>query len=276
MRALFLPALAALSLHPLSAQLRDSYTDLTATPAVVDGVISPDEYGPGNEFVYFGGGSGFGGALGGATMYLKSSLDTLFIGFENVLFNASGSDRYVLYLRTGPGGFQTNGGLGDPDLGDVGRQNVSILSRDAVDTIAFPATHALIFGQPGWDAFFTLRAAGTSFDFSDTALARIVNTWEFAIPLSVLGVAGGTTIDFQMFLIGESGWLSDEGIPSLISATVNGGPLSGSPGWGTGNTHSFPDYNSFTINPQAVPEPAAAAAVLGFSVLGLLAIRRRR
>src|SRR5436190_9587790 len=76
-------ALAAAASQPAMAQLVDTRTDTTpGSGFVADGVISANEYGPGNAYFYAGGGGGFGGTLGAGSLYMDSNASNIFIGFQ--------------------------------------------------------------------------------------------------------------------------------------------------------------------------------------------------
>ena len=77
--------------------LIDSRTNNSPSTPTPDGVISANEYGPGNSYSYTGSGGGFGGTLGSGTLYFQSDATNLYIGFQpgNQL-----NDNVVIHLDT--------------------------------------------------------------------------------------------------------------------------------------------------------------------------------
>src|SRR4051812_1166892 len=68
-----LTVIICLVASPSFAALVVSHGDGDSTNgASVDGTISAGEYGPSNSYSYSGGGGGFGGPLGGGTLYFES------------------------------------------------------------------------------------------------------------------------------------------------------------------------------------------------------------
>ena len=194
-----------------------------------DGVLGSDEYGPGNTYSYAGGGAGFGGQLGPATMYMNSDPATLYIAFTG-LGVPGNEDQYIIYLNTKAGGFQPNGlemsdGI-NPNPGDGGRRNTSILSLDGTETVTFndgvakSPDYAIVFnnrvpGSGGFNAVFSLSPSGTAHGTNPRTVAGLgSSTVEFAIPLSVLGMTAGGTVDVCAVEISGTGFLSNEGMPN--------------------------------------------------------------
>src|SRR5437870_714192 len=85
-----------------SAALVTQRTDTDGAAATVDGAISTGEYGIGNGYSFTGGGAGFGGQLGPATMYLNSDAANLYIGFSGLGVPVD-SNQYVVYFNTRAG-----------------------------------------------------------------------------------------------------------------------------------------------------------------------------
>ncbi len=237
--ALWIAAPAALVTH---------HEDQNLAGPVVDGHIAPDEYGPGNAYAFTGGGDDFGGQFGNATMYMKADAARLYIAFSN-LGVASDGNQYIVYLNTGPGGYQTDGSMND--MADAGRRNASILSLNGTDTVTFHdgvttanPDFALVLnnrttGNGGFSALFELAPWGQSHALVSHDRAGLgTGTVEFAIPLAALGLAPGDIVDVAGFNIGDSGFLSNEGIPATGLGT--------SPGFGDGQVNAFADFHRFT------------------------------
>ena len=243
--------IAALVGHAQAA-LITQHEDQSRLAPTVDGVISPDEYGPGNAFSYAGGGSGFGGQFGNATMYMKADAARLYIAFDNLGLPADGN-QYIVYLNTGPDGYQTDGSMND--TADDGRRNASLLSRDGEDSVTFhdgattaAPDFALVFnnrseGNGGFSVIFELAPAGQSHGLVAHERAGLgTDTVEFSIPLTSLGLAPGDVVDFAGFNISNTGFLSNEGIPAT--------GLASNPGFADGQVNEFADFHRFvTFNP---------------------------
>ena len=240
------------------ASLITSYTDLDLGGATVDGAISGDEYGTGNSFAYTGGGGGFLGALGNSTMYMNSDGANLYIGFSSL--GNPGANQVLIYLNTQAGGFSTvtSDPNGMDDFSDGGRANISRLAADGDETIPFDADFALLFNQ-GFSFLADLEDTGPHGTVTHTSAGLASDTPEFSISLADLGLGAGDTLQFTAFLISDTGFMSNEGIPDP--------GLGGNPGFNTGGNLVFADYNDFTV----VPEPSTIA----FAALGLLALGRR-
>ena len=234
------------------AALVSLQADADLSSPAVDGVISLDEYGAGNQFSYAGGGSGFGGELGSATLYMKSDVTNLYIAFANIRTNNNGN-QYILYLHTRGGGFQTSNGE-MTDFADQGRRNASVLSTSGVESVTFEESgisnkpdFALCFNNRatnGFNAPFELRGAG----FSHVVLPRTVagfgtTTIEFRIPRGALGLAVSGSVDFAAFEISDTAFLSNEGIPDP--------GVAGNIGFGVGTTNIFRDFHRFTLTSLA-------------------------
>lgn len=256
-------ALLAVGASPAMAQLVDTRTDTTpGSGFVADGVISPNEYGPGNAYSYVGGGGGFGGTLGAGRLFMDSNASNLFIGFQpgNAL-----NDNVAIFINSRGGGF-TDADMND--TADGGRNVSSNLSRDSNDI--FPAgflpDYTIIIGSFGI-VTFELTAGNTPghlnfldyngmFTGNDPNLAR-----EYTLPLSTLSISGG--LDFFVAYCSDSGYLSDETIPGQ---PFTGG---GNPGFGGAGDIHWSNFDRFNV----VPAPGAGV-LLGIG--GLIAARRRR
>ncbi len=246
------------------AGLIDTRSDIDNLGATVDGTISANEYGAGNAYNYTGGGSGFGGTLGGGTLYMQSDLSTLYIG---ATINGNlGSNLITIYLDTKSGGF-TDATMFDN--GDSGRFVITDLTRDVNDTFptGFLPDYALQFGN-GFTNLFELT--GGSLNFTAPTVAGTggsggTGSREVSIPLSYLGLSPGQNVDYFTTLISDTRFTSNESIPSQ---TLNGG---GNPGFGSA-TVNWDNFNRFAT----VPEPSTAALFLMGGVLAWRFRSRRK
>lgn len=250
-----------LSIHsPILAALITSHADTDPNGAVADGVISPDEYGIGNTFAYSGGGSGFSGGLGNATLHLQSDTGYLTLGLSDLGVHTN-DDQYLFYFQTRAGGYQPSGGEMDDGVvinqGDAGRRNSSILSSSGVERVSFTdgsqsnaPDFALVInnrdpGSGGFVALFELQPAGQEHLYHDVPGAGLnTTTVEVDIPLRLLALEPGDPVEVVAFQISATGFLSGEGIPDLGQGSLNYGFHSG------GNV-DFPDFHRFLT----IPEP---------------------
>jgi|CXWL01.1.fsa_nt_gi hypothetical protein len=238
--------------------LIDTRTDTTGAGATVDQVISANEYGPGNSYSYTGGGSGFGGTLGGGVLYMESDATNLYIGLS--MGNAM-NDLVAILLDTKAGGF-TDAGMSDN--GDGCRRALTELSVNADDAYDpnFLPDYGVCLGNFGSVYFELTAVAPINFlDFNGTGSQPVR---EYTVSLASLGVSAlQPNIDFFAAYISDSGFGSNESIPAY--APLNGGPNPGfefsSPGYG--------NYDRFTI----APEPGTLTLL---AIGGLALIRRRR
>lgn len=241
-----------------------SITDTGVGGATVDGTLSPNEYGPGNTYKFTGGGSGFGGTLGGANaaLYMKRDASNLYIGFQP---GANLNDIVVLHLDTKAGGF-TDAQMND--TGDGSRRaasNISGTANDVFPTGILP-DYAVTITQFGVFSF-ELTPGPLNFIVGNTQPFDTGNDAakfrEFSIPLSQIGNPAGAINFFASYVNDAGDFTSNESIPA---EAFNG---SGNPGNGTADIiHA--NYDTLTV----VPEPAS----LGLLGVGLaaLAFRRRR
>jgi len=282
---------AGLSAH---AALITSHTDTTIGSASVDGIISANEYGPGNAYSYTGGGSGFGGQLGGSTIYLKSDALYLYVGFSS-LGVAGDANHYLVYIHTRTGGFQTDGTEMDDGIAsnpsDAGRRNTSELSQDGTEYVTFFAgatnrpDFTLLFnnrGSPdGFSALFELNGAGNAHDLITHNSSGIgTGQVEFRVALADLAITNGGTIDFTAIDISETGYLSNEGLPNPN--------LSSNYGFHAGGTLTYSNFHRFntlfienqqglsqrvanvTLNfPQTIPPPTTNSYITENAFPGL-------
>jgi hypothetical protein len=221
------------------------HSDSVSGSPVVDGNIAADEYGPGNTYAFTGGGAGFGGELGPATMYMKSDAAYLYLGFSQLGVPTDGN-QYIVYFHTRPGGFQPTGAMSDAS--DGGRSNVSFLSMAGTEAVSFDdgATNnpdfALLFNNrvSGFSALFDLRGAGFLHGLVPHARSALGSSnVEFRVKRTDLGVTQGEHVDFAALEISDTGFLSNEGIPDP--------GVPGNPGFSTnGVTLVFSNFHRFT------------------------------
>ena len=152
------------------------------------------------------------------------------------------------------------------DTSDGGRANISRLASgsSSVEHIPFDADYALLFNR-NFSFLADLEGAGNQHGVvAHDASGLNGSTPEFGITYASLGMSAGDTVQFTVYLISDTGFLSNEGIPGTGQAS--------NPGFNDSTTINMDDYNEFTT----VPEPST----LGFAALGLLALgrqlRRRR
>jgi hypothetical protein len=250
-----------------SAALITSHTDADpSTGATVDGVLSTNEYGPGNSYVYTGGGGGFGGTLGNGSLYLNRDATNLYVGFQQ---GNSLNDNVVIHMDTRAGGFsdaQMN------DTADPGRNLLTNLTRDVDDPFPVGMTNGLpdfgiVIGTFGIVSFELTTGSLNFINFSGTFTGNAVPFREYAIPLASIG--SPSVIDFFVSYGSNSNFMSNESIPP---DAFNAGGNPGFDNVGTGLPLVHSNFDRFVSAP--VPEPATA----GLLVLGgaAMLIRRRR
>jgi len=239
-------------------------TTASGAGATPDGNIDSDEYGLGNSYSYAGGGSGFGGTLGGGTIYMNSDSTHLFIGFKPLSGSNLGSGNgnvVAILLDTKSGGF-IDSAMGDPNGGDGSRQAVSNLARQADDLFysTFLPDYGIAISTFGVFTFELTGPSGTSLTFVGstqhfgTGLGD--NSRETKIPLSALGMTAGGNVDFIAgYVSNDSGSGSNESIPPFAA-------LNSYPNIGTGTfSFGYGQFNRFTTfacTPPVAPTTASA------------------
>ena len=250
-------AIVALAAQSSYAVLIDSHTDTTLVGATVDQVLSPNEYGPGNSYVYTGGGTGFGGTVGSGALYLKSDANNLYIGMQ---FGNALNDLVGILLDTKPGGYV------DATMNDNGDGCRRALSQQAINAddqydIGLAADYGVCLGNFG-SVLFELTGDPNPLNFLNFDGTSSQPFREYAISLASIGVTPGSAIDFFVSYTADSGYGSNESIPAY--GPLNSGPNPGFDAVSAG----YGNHDRFVT----APEPTSLA-LLG---LGFLALRRRR
>jgi hypothetical protein len=187
-----------------------------------------------------GGGTGFGGTLGGGAITMDVVGADLVVGF--VQGNAL-NDLVALFLDTRAGGFVD---AQMDDTADGGRRALSNLTpgdNDVYPTGMLPPDFGVIFGNFG-TVLFELNAGNTPGHLQFLSFTNVVGA--ITIPLSTL--SSPAKIDFFAGYVGDSGYNSNESLPR--SPSLNGAD---NPGFGTGTEHVYENFNRFVTTP--VPEP---------------------
>lgn len=246
--------------HASATLIQTQFDDSpTLSNYVDDGVISASEY----PTAYMnGGGAGFGGTLGNATLHIDSDASSLYLGLQP---GADLNDNVVIFLDTRGGGF------GDPDMNDTAdpaRNLSSNLTRDVNDVFAFDADFSVVMGAFGI-VVFELNAGNTpnhlnfiSFENDQSgnsaSLAR-----EVALDLSTLG--NPTMIDFFAAYGSDTNFMSNESLPLQ---NFNAGNNLGFDNDGTSNPVDHDNFNRFVI-----PEPGSLL-LLWLGILATLGLAR--
>jgi hypothetical protein len=238
--------------------LIDTVVDTTAAGAVLDGTISPGEY----VGTVSGGGSGFGGPVGGATLGLNSDLANIYFGFSDL--GDMSNNTMVIYFDSRAGGFADNAAFTQD--GDFGRARASNMG----DPLTFPflADYALVVSPAfgGFTALFEFVAGGDNGFIFQPSSATPVGEFpsnsviELAIPLSSLGTSSGADIDFVVtYGNNESpSFVSNESFPFQFGDN--------NPGNGA---VTLVDFHRLTT--VAIPEPNTfILALFGLAAAGLV------
>lgn len=225
-----------------SAALVTSHTDTDGVGATADGVLGTNEYGPGNSYSYTGGGTGFGGPVGGGTLYFNSDATNLYIGFQP---GGNINNIAALYLNTGAGGF-TDADMSD--LNDGSRSVLSDLTRDVDD--AFPASlssapdRGIAMGDFGV-VTFTLASGGNNSLVFEQFFGDAWNTGsntnfrEVVLPLAQYGLSASSTVEFFMAWCSDTRFNSNESIPASAALNAGANPGQAGPSAGYENHHAF-------------------------------------
>lgn len=255
---------AGLFAAPAMGGLITTHQDTDASGATVDGSLGVDEYGTGNAYVYTGGGSGFGGPLGSGSLYLQADATNLYVGAQ--INGDLGSNIMAVFLDTRAGGFTSDATLGD--TADGGRRVASQLTRDVQDNLPIGADFVLEFGN-GYTNVFELVTGSLNYiapSAAGTGGNGAAGFREASVALSTLGLSAGQSVDLFAVLISDTGFASNEGIPST--------GIANNPGFDNaangGGAVTWPNNHRFTL----IPEPAS----LGLAAAGglMLVARRRR
>jgi PEP-CTERM motif len=220
------------------------------------------------------GNSGFGGAVGGATLSLSDDGTTV-SGTLTKGVAGDFNDVLVLYIDSTAGGFSDTSGFADS--ADGLRKAISGFDGGANrSTMTFAAgfspDYAIALG-PSSDSFGGLWQLANGGDNSLTFINSVglsptgtgtSATYTFSFNLSDIGLTPNSGASFELFgtYISDSGFRSDEAIA---------GNDSGTQGW---NAFTQTDFGTYTT---AVPEPATLVSLLsGSSLLGAFVFIRRR
>jgi len=260
MRWMMATLAVAVTAWTASAGLVDTVVDSTAGGPTLDGVINPGEY----SGTVSGGGAGFGGPVGGATLHLDADANGIYLGFENL--GDISNNTMMIWIDSVAGGLGDTSGLND--FADFGRGRVS--SFDGPLTLPFAADFGWVvtpaFG--GFQALFQLAEGG------DNSLIFAGNNGTTGTPVGEnpsnavielfaayadLGIAQGDIVDFAVTYANNNtpAFVSNEGFP---------GPL-GADNLGEGAA-TLTDFHRL----NTIPEPASLALI----GLGGLALLRRR
>ncbi len=254
-----------------SAGVINTVVDTTLAGATVDQVVNGGEY----IATVSGGGTGFGGPVGGATLSVDSDLNGINLALSNL--GNYGGNSIRIYFDTKPGGFTTlSGAAGLNDFEDFGRERISRPASGGL-TLPFAADYGLIISDAfgGFQAHFELVAGGnnsliasntgniyTDPDTGDDGVDSVVETF---ISYANLGMSAGANVDFVVIYANnnsqDSAFLSNEGFPFQGFVDNPGsGPV------------TLNDFHRLTT---VVPEPASLGLV-GLGAISLLARRRRQ
>ncbi len=217
--------------------------------------------GPSTQSYTNGGGVGFGGVLGPATITFGSSGGNLNIG-TNITAAALGNDNIVVIMLD-----VRNGGLADFEMSDLGDGGRRAISSPALNGILNHPTGMSTYapGSGGGVADFGLAIGSFGsalFELTTGSLTflQFNPAQNISIPASSIG--SPTVVDWFAYYTSQSQFLSNESLPASPAFNFNGNF-----GFNTGAT-SLADFNRYLV-----PAPGAAA-LMGLG--GLLVARRRR
>ena len=267
-------------LNTCAGGLSETLVDSTPGGASADGILSADEYGPGNSYVFRGDGSGFSGMIGfnAATspvrgVYFNSDSSALQVGVRlgADLGGAPSADTVVIYLDTRSGGF-TDATMSD--TADDSRRAITELGSAGNETFptGFLADFAIAVNRFG---VFAFELTGGSLNFlsgnTTAGSGQLASDFrEIRIPYSNLGsFSPGNNVHFFVALVnGQNSFLSNESIPPSP-------PLNNSPNPGNDQSGTYSTYNRFTtysctppgIGAQPVNTSVCNGGSTGFTVV---------
>ena len=197
-----------------------------------------------------GGGSGFGGTLGGGSIAFDAVGSSLNISFAPG--NPLGSDITTIYLNTRSGGF-TDADMNDTQ--DGGRNAISNLGSFGNET--FPDMGAPDYGIAiaNWGAvLFELTSGNTPGHLNYIYFENTAYGSGKQITFNLSSIGSPDQIDWFAAYVSDTSYLSNESLPA--SSGLNSG---GNPGFG--GTGTYLNYNRFTIVPEAGATGLALLAV---------------
>ncbi len=226
----------------------NTITDANQTGATVNGTLGANEYGTGNSNVFSGGGTGFGGVIGGASakIYMKSDTSNLYIGFQP---GAAVNDVVVIYLDTNQCSGQTDATMGDVSSSDRGV--ISNLGSFGNDTFPVQPDFAITIWNSGAGAFLYQLTNGTHTFISNaniipSAAGTTAVFREMSIPLTTLGLSPGSALDFFVAYCSTGNFNSNESIPPISALNSGTNP-------GTTATANYSAFDRYILNLPCTP-----------------------
>lgn len=243
------------------AGLINTVVDNTPGGATVDATVNGGEY----VGTVSGGGTGFGGPVGGATMSVDSDANGIYIGLSSLGDYTGNSIR--VYFDTKSGGYsELSDSSGFNDFGDFGRERLSRPASNGL-TLPFAADYGWIISPAftGFQAMFELTPGGNdSLDYAGLGVnttsvgeSPTNSTFEAFIPYANLGMTAGANVDFVLIYSNnndqDNAFMSDEGFPFQTAGNPGNGPV------------TLANFHRLTT----VPEPASVG-LLGIAAAALL------